>query len=77
MSNLPYLKPIDEKRRNRLLRELYQAAVAENLWRIVGKIERDKLPEVRAERRRTLKKVRLLREALEPYGSSCFGRTTT
>ena len=65
MTNLPYLKPIDEKRRNRLLRELYQAVVEKNFMEEVGKDLRDKLPEVRAKRKRTLKVVGLLAKALQ------------
>ena len=65
MSNFPYLKPIDKNRRNLLLRELYQIAESRKRMEDMGKIERDRLPKVRADRRRTQRTVRLLREGLE------------
>jgi hypothetical protein len=63
MGNFPYLTPIDEKRRNRLLSELYDVAVHKCLMEASIKSLRDKLPKMRATRRRSLKAAGLLREA--------------
>jgi hypothetical protein len=65
MTDFPYLKPIDKKRRKLLLRELYQVAEGRKQMEDMGKIERDSLPEVRADRRRTRRTVGLLRGALQ------------
>jgi len=65
MTNFSYLRPIDEKRRKQLLRELYQAAVGKDVMEKWAKASRDKLPEYRAVRRRKLKTAGLLRKALQ------------
>jgi hypothetical protein len=70
MSNLPYLKAIDKKRRNLLLRKLYQAAVDKSIMEGLGKAFRDGLPAVRAARRRTVKAVGLLGKALRAVGEA-------
>ena len=65
MTNFPYLKPIDKKRRNLLLRELYQIAEGRKQMEDMGKTERDSLPKVRADRTRTQRTVGLLRGMLQ------------
>jgi hypothetical protein len=64
MTNFPYLRPIDEKRRKRLLREIYQAAVEKDVMGKWAKAFRDRLPEIRRTRGRILKTAGLLREML-------------
>jgi hypothetical protein len=70
MSNLPHLRAIDEKRRNRLLRELYKAALDKRIMEGLCKVFNDGLQEVRAARKRTLKTCRLLGKALQAVGEA-------
>lgn len=70
MGNFPYLKQIDERRRNRLLRELYQIALNKRIMEGIGKALREDFPKVRRARRHTLKAMGLLREALQSVGEA-------
>jgi hypothetical protein len=74
MSNLPYWGEMDESRRNRLLRDLYEVALGKCVMEAIAKGLRDEVPEVRGKRRQALKAVRLLREAqqaVEEARASC------
>src|ERR1700758_4943694 len=65
MSNYPYLKPIEEKRRNRLLRELYQVAADKYVMEEISKRLRQQVPEIRATTKRNVRAAGLVRKALQ------------
>ena len=65
MGNFPYLKPLDERRRNGLLRELYQVALEKCIMEGLGKAFREDVPKARRTRSLTLKAIGLLGEALQ------------